>query len=100
MTTDAGWYAQPEGKQSYWDGEKWTAERDMPPPHVRKTAEQRERQGARLGLGGVGFVAAALVILGIGGTLTSRGIVTLLIIGFVLGFTGLVMWAAGMSRSS
>jgi hypothetical protein len=24
MTTAAGWYPQPDGRQRYWDGEKWT----------------------------------------------------------------------------
>ena len=24
MSTSAGWYAQPEGQKSYWDGRQWT----------------------------------------------------------------------------
>ncbi|NMM25263.1 MAG: hypothetical protein HHJ11_17610 [Phycicoccus sp.] len=28
MSDPAGWYAQPEGKESYWDGQEWIAVRD------------------------------------------------------------------------
>ncbi|HEY5249644.1 MAG TPA: DUF2510 domain-containing protein [Dermatophilaceae bacterium] len=90
-----GWYAQPEGKQTYWNGRAWTQQRDLP---ARKTGQQRERQGKQLGLVAVIFTIADLVIFAIAGF--SPAFVLLLMPGFLIGAIGLVMWAAGMARSS
>jgi len=68
VSTPAGWYPQPDGRQRYWDGERWTesfapavAPTVMPPVAARKNWLLRHKVitaiGAVLLLGGIANLA-------------------------------------------
>lgn len=81
MSLKAGWYPQDDGRERYWDGEKWTdAFRRAPEPEPSddapeaKPAPDKEPVGRVWTFVGVGiFIALALMVSRCGGGDEDRG---------------------------
>jgi hypothetical protein len=106
VSSPAGWYPQPDGRQRYWDGEVWTANFApgvpaetiaLPVLHTEQPAAFSGRKISKAALFGWGGLAL-VVLSGALGSGFSGGVGALGLFGLVVGLIALARGRVGWAR--